>query len=234
MAGRPPARDFTSLAGIAAHPNGGLVIADQQSNRIVRVSPSGVLNTIAGNGLHAFYAPQVPALNSGLDWPTAIVVDAAGVIYFSELHSGRVGRFWLRGGTALGGQRAVGIEESTDAIRSTGAQQLIAVPAFHDRLGFQGLPDDLLVAGGNTLYEAHPSYDFGFGDSTRQSAFGFLASPRSALCRRVGSRSAGEHAGLCRAPPRYRRGPTGSFSTRRPTSSNVRSPGPPPPSNPEA
>ncbi len=84
-------------AGLAAHPAGGLVVADQQSNRIVRISPSGILTTIAGNGLHAFYAPQVPALNSGLDWPTAIAVNAAGVIYFSELHSGRVARIGADG-----------------------------------------------------------------------------------------------------------------------------------------
>jgi uncharacterized protein (TIGR03437 family) len=78
--------------GIAWHPNGALILADQGNNRIRQISSSGIITTIAGNGLHAFYAPQIPATSSGLDWPTAVAVDAAGVIYFSELHSGRVAR----------------------------------------------------------------------------------------------------------------------------------------------
>ncbi len=109
--------------------------------------------------------------------------------------------FWLRGGTASGGQRAVGMQELTDAIRSTGAPQLIAVPAFHDRLGFQGLPDDLLVAGVNILYEAHPSYDFGFGDTVRQSAFGFLASREPLYAGEWGLELRGNTPG-CTAFPR--------------------------------
>ena len=84
-------------AGVAVHPNGSLIIADQQSNRIRQVSPGGAITTIAGNGLHSFYAPQVPATSSGLDWPTAVAVSTGGEIHFSELHSGRVARIALDG-----------------------------------------------------------------------------------------------------------------------------------------
>ena len=79
-------------AGIAWHPNGSLIVADQWNNRVRQISPSGIITTIAGNGLHAIYAPQIPATSSGIDWPTAVAVDAAGLVYFSELHSGRVAR----------------------------------------------------------------------------------------------------------------------------------------------
>ncbi|MEP7365745.1 MAG: IPT/TIG domain-containing protein [Acidobacteriota bacterium] len=84
-------------AGIAIDAGGAIVFADQQNNRIRRITPQGVITTIAGNGLHALYAPQVPALNSGLDWPTAIAIDSAGVVYFSEIHSGRVARIGADG-----------------------------------------------------------------------------------------------------------------------------------------
>ena len=70
-------------AGVAVHPNGSLILADQQNNRIRQISPSGVITTIAGNGLHAFYAPQVPALSSGLDWPPAVAVAGTGIPGFS-------------------------------------------------------------------------------------------------------------------------------------------------------
>ena len=79
-------------SGIAWHPNGSLIVADQWNNRIRQISASGTITTIAGNGLHAVYSPGIPATSSGLDWPTAVAVDAAGVVYFSEMHSGRVAR----------------------------------------------------------------------------------------------------------------------------------------------
>ena len=94
-----PARDarLHYPAGIAVHQSGGIVFADQQNNRIRFVNADGVISTLAGNGLHAFYAPQVPALNSGLDWPVAVAVDESGAVYFSELHSGRVARIGADG-----------------------------------------------------------------------------------------------------------------------------------------
>lgn len=84
--------------------------------------------------------------------------------------------FWRNGGVATGGQRAVGMQELVDAIRSTGARQLIAVPGFHDTLGFQGLTSDNLIRGANIIYERHPYYDFGVGNTERENSFGFLAS----------------------------------------------------------
>lgn len=84
-------------AGIALHPNGNLIIADQQQNRVRQVTPGGAIATVAGNGLHAFYAPGVPALSSGLDWPTAVAVSPGGLVHFTELHSGRVARIGADG-----------------------------------------------------------------------------------------------------------------------------------------
>jgi len=73
-------------------PNGGLIIVDQQNNRIRQVAPSGQISTIVGSGQHAFYAPGVPALTSGMDWPSSAALDASGVLHFAELHSNRVAR----------------------------------------------------------------------------------------------------------------------------------------------
>jgi uncharacterized protein (TIGR03437 family) len=75
-------------------------------------------------------------------------------------------RFWLSGGTARDGSRVVGMQTMVDAIRAAGArQQLIAVPAYHDALGFQGLAEDQMIRGANIVYEAHPSFAFGAIDA---------------------------------------------------------------------
>jgi uncharacterized protein (TIGR03437 family) len=83
---------FYDPADVLALPNGNLVIADQQDNRIRQITPDGVINTIAGNGLHNFYAPGIPATASPMDWPNALAVDSNGVIYFAEIHGYRVGK----------------------------------------------------------------------------------------------------------------------------------------------
>jgi len=77
---------------VVAHPNGNLIIADQLNNRIRQVTPAGVITTIAGNGTHNLYAPGIPATSSPMDWPSALAIDPAGLVYFAELHGNRVAR----------------------------------------------------------------------------------------------------------------------------------------------
>ena len=83
---------FFNPADALALPNGNLVIADQQDNRIRQVTPDGIIRTIGGNGLHNLYAPGVPATSSPMDWPSALAVDSNGTIYFAEIHGYRVGK----------------------------------------------------------------------------------------------------------------------------------------------
>ena len=45
---------------------------------------------------------------------------------------------WLNGGVLANGQRSPGMQALVDAIRSTGAQQVVAVSSFHDGLDFDG------------------------------------------------------------------------------------------------
>lgn len=78
-------------ADVTVGPNGVLIIADQQNNRIRQVA-GGTITTIVGNGTHNPFAPGVPAPNSPMDWPSAVAVDASGVLYFAEMHSHRVGK----------------------------------------------------------------------------------------------------------------------------------------------
>jgi uncharacterized protein (TIGR03437 family) len=78
-------------------PNGNLIVADQQNNRIRQVTPAGGITTIVGSGLHNFYSPGIPATSSPMDWPSSLAIDGAGLIYFAELHGNRVGRLEANG-----------------------------------------------------------------------------------------------------------------------------------------
>ena len=75
-----------------AMPNGNLLICDQKNNRIRQVSATGTITTIVGTSLHAFFAPNIPATSTPLDWPSSIAVGRDGLLYFAEIHSHRIAR----------------------------------------------------------------------------------------------------------------------------------------------
>jgi len=135
--------------------------------------------------------PGLPAENSISFWKTwaAYFKDDPHVIFtaFNEpsanlipghvtgQHNSSDWQFWLHGGTAAGGQQIAGMQALVDAIRSTGASQLISVSAFFDPLDFQGFGPNFFISDANTIYEAHPFFDHALTDEQRDANFGFLA-----------------------------------------------------------
>ncbi|MBX2904570.1 MAG: T9SS type A sorting domain-containing protein [Taibaiella sp.] len=72
--------------GVATDPAGNVYIADYENNRIRKVTPAGVISTIAGTGFGGYLASQDggPATAAWIKWPVAIALDASGNIYFTE------------------------------------------------------------------------------------------------------------------------------------------------------
>jgi len=84
-------------ADVTVDPGGNLIIADEQNNRIRKVTSDGNINAIVGNGTHNVYSAGIPALSSPMDWPSAVAVDPSGVVYFAEMHGFRVGKIGADG-----------------------------------------------------------------------------------------------------------------------------------------
>jgi sugar lactone lactonase YvrE len=64
--------------GITLAPNGDLVIADRQNNRVRRVDSGGIITTVAGNGVGASGGDGGPALAASINWPSAVAFDSNG------------------------------------------------------------------------------------------------------------------------------------------------------------
>ena len=64
--------------GMAMDSLGNLYIADGDNNRIRRVSPGGVITTVAGNGAGRFAGDQDPATSASLNIPEDVAIDGAG------------------------------------------------------------------------------------------------------------------------------------------------------------
>jgi uncharacterized protein (TIGR03437 family) len=108
---------------------------------------------------------------------------------------------WRKGGTLPGGQRLLGLQDLTDAVRSTGATQLVAAQAFHDALGFQGFGADSYLNDANLLYEFHPYFNLAVTDAQRNAAFGFLSATFPVYAGEWGLTLADDTPG-CAAVPR--------------------------------
>ncbi len=68
-----------------------LYIADTLNHRIRRVdATTGIISTIAGNGVGGFSGDGGPALEAEITTPTAIAIDYTGKIYFADEGNGRI------------------------------------------------------------------------------------------------------------------------------------------------
>jgi len=80
---------LASPLGLALDTAGNLFIADYDGARIRKVTPNGVITTVAGNGLSAFGGDGGPATQAGIG-PTDVAVDAAGNLFIADNDNHRV------------------------------------------------------------------------------------------------------------------------------------------------
>src|SRR5205807_220454 len=79
-------------AGVAVDSAGNLFIGDRGLSRILKLSPSGRLTTVAGTGKADFSGDSGPATQAAINNPQAIAVDSAGAIYFADQNNHRIRR----------------------------------------------------------------------------------------------------------------------------------------------
>jgi uncharacterized protein (TIGR03437 family) len=76
---------ISQVLAVALDGNGNLYFSDGSNNRrIRRISPGGVVTTIAGNGIEGSSGDGGPAVNAQVGVPTALVIDAKGNLYFTD------------------------------------------------------------------------------------------------------------------------------------------------------
>jgi len=87
-----------SPCGVAVDAGGNLIVADTSNSRIRKVSPSGVISTIAGNGTADFGGDGGPATSAKLFGPAGVSQDGSGNLYIADSANGRIRRVSVGGG----------------------------------------------------------------------------------------------------------------------------------------
>jgi uncharacterized protein (TIGR03437 family) len=86
---------FYNSVRVAADAAGNVFVADQSNHRVRKITPSGTISTIAGNGAGTpqtggFSGDGGPAVSASLNNPTALVLDPAGNIYICDQFNHRI------------------------------------------------------------------------------------------------------------------------------------------------
>ncbi|HTI33388.1 MAG TPA: NHL repeat-containing protein, partial [Miltoncostaea sp.] len=90
--GQATAAQLDEAVDVALDGAGNLYIADRGNHRVRRVTPQGVITTIAGTGNNAFSGDGGPATSAELNNPVGVTVDAAGNVYIADELNHRVRR----------------------------------------------------------------------------------------------------------------------------------------------
>jgi sugar lactone lactonase YvrE len=82
------AAQFNNPTGVAVDSAGNVYVADEGNYRIRRISPAGVVTTLAGNGTPAFR--NGPGATAEFSDPYGIGVDRKGVVYVADMNGNRI------------------------------------------------------------------------------------------------------------------------------------------------
>jgi hypothetical protein len=77
-------------AAVAAMPDGGFLISDQDNHRVRRVFPDGTINTVAGSGTSGFSGDGGPATAAALNGPSHMAPTADGGFVLADRFNNRV------------------------------------------------------------------------------------------------------------------------------------------------
>jgi trimeric autotransporter adhesin len=95
--GPAPDAQLNQPWGLAIDNQGSLYIADAGNHRVRRVSPDGLISTVAGVGRAGCSGDEGPALAAELDRPLDVAVDDRGNLFLVDSLNGRIRRVGIEG-----------------------------------------------------------------------------------------------------------------------------------------
>jgi RHS repeat-associated protein len=81
---------FNNPRGIAVDNVGNIYLSDRNNERLRKVETSGIITTIAGNGIQGYGGDGGPATQGVFNYPEGVAVDSKGNIYIAEMSNNRI------------------------------------------------------------------------------------------------------------------------------------------------
>ena len=61
-----------------------------EGHRIRKITPDGIINSVAGNGASGYNGDNILAINATLNWPQCVTLDTTGNIFIADINNYRV------------------------------------------------------------------------------------------------------------------------------------------------
>ena len=142
--------------GLAMVPDGSLYIADVYNNRIRRVGPDGIIQTVAGMATGGYSGDGGPATQARLNIPCRVHVAADGSVYIADTYGHRIRKVATDGiittiaGTGVAGFSGDGGPATQAAINfpngvSTGPDGSLYIAAYNNQRIRRVSPDGIIT-----------------------------------------------------------------------------------------
>ena len=149
-----------SPEGVALRPDGTVVFADNGSNRVMSISPSGVVSVLAGTGAEGFGGDGGAAANAVLDGPVGVAIMPDGSVVFADNGNHRIRRIDPSGVIAtVAGSGAAGLGGDGAALTSPLNKpqgvvierdgSIVIADTFNHRVRRLGVDGTILTIAGN-------------------------------------------------------------------------------------
>lgn len=105
-----------SPRSLALDASGNLYVSEFDGHRVRKITPQGIITTVAGLGVAGLAGDGGPAIKGQLSFPAGLAVDATGVLYIADSQNHRIRRVregmistWLGGSDAVALMTPVGL-----------------------------------------------------------------------------------------------------------------------------
>lgn len=120
---------FNNPSGIAVDQGGNLIVVDQSNNRIRKVTPDGIVTTLAGSGAAAF--ADGTGMSASFNLPRGITIDNFGDFYVADQNNHRIRKVTANGVvTTVAGSGTAGYQDGSGSQAAFNLPIAVAVDAL--------------------------------------------------------------------------------------------------------